>query len=131
MAKSEPVGIALLFCDYLIDEKNSNKKTLAGIFSVIYGKKFPTQFRPFWLYASFTNLTGEHSFAINIVFEKAQNVLLSLGGNVNSQSQDAVIELSIPVKPILLPEPGKYGVTLHIDGTTILNRTLYVNEASK
>ncbi len=131
MTKGEAVGIALLFCDYLIDEKNSNKKTLAGVFSGIYGKKFPSPCRPFWIYASFTNLEGEHTFAVNIVFEKTKNVLLSIGGNLTSKGPDGVIELALPVNNLMLPEPGPCGVTLHIDGTTIMNRTLYLNEVPK
>lgn len=122
----EPVGIALLFCDHIIEEKNSNKKSLIGVFSVILGEKFPLQFRPFWLYVSFTNLVGEHTFAINMVLEKTKNVIFSAGGNVDSRDPDAVIELPLPVRPVVFPEPGEYGVTLHIDGSPLLNRILYV-----
>ena len=128
MAQSEAVGIALLFSDYLVEEKNSSKKTVAGIFSVIYGRKFPLQYGPFWLYCSFTNLVGEHTFAINIHADMTKNVVLSVGGKVDSSDREAVIELSIPIQSLLLPEPEKYGVILHLDGSPLLNRTLYVRE---
>lgn len=131
MANTEAVGVALLFCDHLIEEKNSNKKSLIGIFSVIFGERFPLQFRPFWLYVSFTNLAGEHTFAINILLEKTKNVVFSAGGKVNSDSSNAIIELPIPVGPVVFPEPGEYGVTLHIDGGPVLNRMLYVKEMPK
>ncbi len=132
MAKSEPIGIALLFCDNLVEERDSAKRTLVGIFSGIIGQKFPLQFRPFWLYVSFTNLEGEHSFAINIISDATKNVLFSAGGRVNSGDRDAVIEMNIPVPPIVFPEPGIYGVTLHIDGETrSLVRTLNVKTPSK
>lgn len=126
---SDTVGIALLFCDHLVEEKNTSKKTLVGIFSVIFGQKFPLVFRPFWTYTSFTNLVGEHPFAINIVSDVAKNVVFSAGGKMNVKGQDAVVELIIPVQSITFLEPGKYGVTLHINGHTILSRVLDVRES--
>lgn len=131
MTGTEAVGVALLFCDHLIEEKNGSKKSLIGVFSVIFGEKFPTQFKPFWLYASFTNLMGEHSVTINIASDKTKDVVLSVGGKINCSDLKSVIELSIPTPPVLFPESGEYGVTLHVDGHTILNRTLYVKEIPK
>ena len=124
----EAVGLSLLFCDYFIEERNTGKKTLTGTFCAIYGKTFPGQCRPFWIYASFTNIAGEHSFAVNIVFEKTQNVLLSMGGNFSATDKDAIIEFPFPVNTLMLPEPGKCQVTLHIDGSVIMSRTLYIKE---
>jgi len=128
---SDAVGIALLFCDHLVEEKNSSKKTLVGIFSVIFGQKFPLVFRPFWIYASLTNLVGEHPFAINIVSDVAKNVVFSAGGRMNVKGQDAVVELIIPVQLITFLEPGKYGVTLHVDGNTLLSRVLVIRESTE
>ena len=58
-----------------------------------------------------------------------KNVLFGVGGKVNSKDPNAVVELDIPVRPLLFPVPGNYGVTVHIDGSLLLNRTIYVKQA--
>ncbi len=131
MPISDPVAIALMFCDNLIEEKNTNKKTLIGVFSAIFGERFPLQFRPFWIYASFTNVIGEHSFTLNIVSDETKAVLVSVNGHLDSKDLGAVIELTIPIKGIVLPKPGKYGITLHVDGSDLLSRVISVKQVKK
>ena len=128
MATTEPVKLALLFCDTVIDEKNTSKKTIVGTFTSIHGRNFPLQFRPFWVYVSFTNLEGEHKFTLNIVQETTKTVVVSMGGEIKTDSLKAVVELPLPIRGLVIPEPGEYSAYLYLDGEPFWQRTLLVNQ---
>jgi hypothetical protein len=123
---SEPVGLALLVCDYVITEKNTNKKSLVGLFTNITGQQFPMQFRTFWVYTSLTNLMGRHSFSLNIYSEATKANIGSISGNINVKDKNNVAELAVPVKSVTFPEPGKYVLSVAIDGQNIMDRILNI-----
>ena len=124
---AEPVLVGLLFADRVIVEKN-NKKGIIGTFSRFHSENFPVAFPPWYIYAAVTNIENEHSFAINLVNDKSQHVIVSFGGKVGTESVKAVCELSIPIMNIVFPEPGDYNLTFHIDGKQIGSRVLEVIE---
>jgi len=125
-----PILIGLLFADKIITE-NNGKKGIIGTFSIFNGKKFPAVFPPWSLYAGFTNIEGNHEFAINLVKDDTDQVVLPLSGNFDSKSLDAVIELTFTIGGIVFPGPGVYNLVLSIDGKQVGARILTVLDATK
>jgi len=126
MAQAEPVAVALLVCDNAIAEEHTKKKTLIGIFSVIWAAKFPLLFRPFWVYISVTNVRGEHSFALNILHEETRAALGGAQGNLSCNDADAILELVLPIGPLTFTEPGRCVIEFNLDGNVIMSRHLLV-----
>lgn len=122
---TEPVFVGLLFADRIIQE-NNGKKGIIGTFSTFHSANFPVVFPPWGIYAAVTNLEGEHTFAINLVCETSNQVIVNLSGDINSKSSTDVIEISPQIFNAVFPRAGKYDLTFSIDGHTIGSRRLTV-----
>ena len=121
----EPVFVALLLADRVITEDNQ-KKTIIGTFTRFTVRQFPAALPPWFIYAAATNLTGEHSFTINMVADTTQQVVFSASGKLNVDSARRVVELVIPVPNAIFPAADNYGVFFYIDGQQLCSRVLEV-----
>jgi len=127
---TEPVFVALLLADRVITEDNQ-KKGVIGTFTQFTVRTLPAGLPPWFIYAAVTNLAGEHSFSVNLVFDRSQQVIFSAGGKVSVDDQRRVVELVIPVPNVVFPEQGTYDVLFNIDGEQIGSRILDVVMAEK
>ena len=121
----EPVFVGLLFADRVITEDNK-KKGIIGTFSRFSARQFPALFPPWFIYAAATNLEGQHTFSLNVVSDRTQQVVFSAGGGVTVDEPRMVVELVIQVANLVFPEAGIYGVLFFIDGVQTGARILEV-----
>ena len=106
---STPYPLAILLCDQIIVDEQSKKKTLVGIFDVIYAKGFPAQHPSLSVYARLTDAEGQYSFRMDYV--QVKNDQLIGKGEVPSitiTDRLKVQELVMQFPPIAIPEPGEY-----------------------
>jgi hypothetical protein len=122
---TEPVFVALLLADRVITEDNQ-KKGIIGTFTQFTVRQLPATLAPWFVYAAVTNLAGEHSFSLNLVVDRTQQVIFSAGGTLRVDEPRRVVELVIPVPNVVFPEAGTYIVTFHVEGEQIASRILDV-----
>jgi hypothetical protein len=123
---SEPVLVGLLFADKIIIE-NNGKRGIIGTFNRFYSKKFPIAFPPWAIYAAVTNLEGKHEFALTLVREETNQVILPLNGQFDVRGRNDVVELTPSILGAVFPKEGTYILTFSIDGTQIGARVLFVD----
>lgn len=123
----EAVLVGLLFADHILEEKNG-KKSIIGVFTNINAERFPLPYPKFGVYAAVTNLVGKHDFALNLVNDETQQVVVALSGGFESQDPLGVIEITPILQMVIFPKPGKYHLTFVIDGNQIGSRVLTVQE---
>jgi hypothetical protein len=126
---SEPVLIALLFADRVITEEGNHKKSIIGTFSRFYSDKFPITFLPWFIYAGVTNLNGEFNFSFNLVYDKAQQVVVPIGGRFKVEGIRNIVELVFPIIGAVFPDEGVYTLTFNIEGMPVGSRILEVLRA--
>jgi len=124
---SEPVLVALLFADRIITE-NNNKKGIIGTFTKFYAPAFPFAFPPWGIYTAFTNIAGKHPFALTLTRVESSQVVLPINGEFENEHAEDVVELTFNLGGVLFPGPGRYSMTLHIDGELLGSRILYVEQ---
>ena len=128
---AEPVLVALLFADRVIVEEHNKKKTIVGTFTRFYAGTFPVSFPLWYIYAAATNLSGEHSFSLNLVLEKEMQVIVPINGKLKVENPRNVIELIFPIGQAVFPAAGEYTLTFNIDGTQVGSRILEVVQPEK
>jgi len=124
----EPVFVALLIADRVITEDNQ-KKGIIGTFTQFTVRQIPAALPPWFIYAAVTNIQGEHTFSLNLLFDRSQQVIFSAGGKVAVDDARRVVELVIQVPNVVFPEEGTYNISFHIDGDLIATRILDVVKA--
>ena len=123
----EPVFLALLTADRIITE-NNNKKGIIGTFNRLASPRFPVRFPLWWIYASATNISGDHSFELSVVSDVTEKSIFKAKGNLQIESTGQIVEISIPVPACGFPEPGLYSVLFDVDGSQLGARVLRVDQ---
>ncbi|MBN2737866.1 MAG: hypothetical protein JXR70_12850 [Spirochaetales bacterium] len=126
----EPVLVALLFADRVIEEVN-RKKGIIGTFNRFYTKNFPVQFPPWYIYAAVTNLTGEFDFSLNLVYDQAQQVIVPISGKFKVDNSRSVVELAFPIFKAVFPAEGLYTLTFNVDGMQVGSRILELMKSNQ
>ncbi|MGO9411790.1 MAG: DUF6941 family protein [Spirochaetia bacterium] len=124
----EPVFVALLIADRVVTEDNQ-KKGIIGTFTQFTVRQVPAALPPWFIYAAVTNISGEHTFSLNLLFDRSQQVIFSAGGKVSVDDPRRVVELVIQVPNVVFPDEGTYNISFHIDADLIATRILDVVKA--
>jgi len=123
---TEPVLVGLLFADRIITEKN-DKRGIIGTFSRFNSPRFPVAFPPWYIYAAVTNLSKrEHEFALNLVCDATNQVIVPLSGKISVEDPSNIVEITPMIAGAVFPQAGKYSLTFYIDGNQVGARNIEV-----
>lgn len=124
-----PVVKAFLVCDLVIQDAQSGKKSLVGLFHEIKASRFPTMHPELWIYANLTDARGAYEFEIRIVDVESGRVL----GNgkpprINIQDPRQTTELSAQLRHVRLPAAGLYEFQLLANDQLAATKAIRVSE---
>ena len=104
-------------CDKVIQEANTNKKSLIGMFKNFNFAQLPGRLPQWFLYAQISDLEeGERVLTINIVHDSTTGVVFSDRIGV-PKDHPKNIDLCLDAGSSQFDKEGEYNVTLNIDGT--------------
>lgn len=105
----QPVVKAFLVCDQIIQDAQSGKKSLIGVFHELRAERFPAVHPILWIYANLTDAHGRYHFQIRLVDVERGDVLgrgeppaIEIPGPLQTT------ELSAQLRNVALPRPGTY-----------------------
>jgi len=107
-----------MLCDQVIDDRNSGKKTLVGIFNHIYANNFPARHPMLAAYVALTNGQGDVRVGIVLRREDAspdEKPLFTAGTIVKFANPNVVVELIFNVLGLTFATPGQYVVEVRAD----------------
>ena len=129
--QSEPVLVGLLFADQVIEEQGTNKKTIVGVFTQFHSATFPVQFPPWWIYVALDNVSGTSQFALNLVHDATEQIVVAISGQIDVKDSPDGIEMHYRIPSAVFPSPGMYNLTLKIDGHQVGSRVLKVTQIKR
>lgn len=107
-----PSVLAMLLCDTVITEANTNKKTLVGVFDRWNLPQLPVNV-VFWLYSRLADAEGEYTFKVKIVHLEDERLLAEMGTHpVQISDRLGAFEVALPFPPIPLEKSGRYEIQL-------------------
>ena len=113
MSGATPYSLAMLLCDQVIVDERSKKKTLVGVFDVIYAKSFPAKHSSLSVYARLTDAGGQYKFRMDYVQVKTDNLLVHADiPPVDITDRLKTHELIMQFPPIDIPVRGEYELRL-------------------
>lgn len=100
--------VAMLVCDQIITEANTNKKSLIGVFDNMTSAGFPMAVVRIGVYAKFADAEGDYLFRLRIVNLKDESLVGEL--HVQAMIADAMqySDMALNFGGFQLPEEGKY-----------------------
>jgi hypothetical protein len=124
-----PVLKAFLVCDQIIQDAQSGKKSLIGVFHELKSTRFPAVHPQLWIYANLTDAHGKYAFEIRLL-DVAEGKVLGRGAPPPIEIPDPlqVTELSAQLRNVTLPSPGTYEFQLHANDQLVATKAIRVSE---
>ena len=126
--KSSPVGLAIVICDIIIEDKQTHKKSLIGIFNQIGALQFPCRHPRMAVYVSLTEGRGQYDVRLRIVQEDAGTTVGEVRGQIQFADINAVAELNFDLMNLAFPQPGLYSIEFYCDDLLVLERRFQVSQ---
>ena len=124
--KPAPVGMAIVICDQIIEDKLTGKKSLIGIFNQIATQSFPCRHPQVCVFVSLTEGRGQCAARLRIVHDESDHVVAEVNGNIQFPDIHMVVELNFNLVGLVFPEPGVYAIEFYCDDALVLERRFHV-----
>ena len=120
-----PLLKAFLVCDQIIQDSQTGKKSLIGVFHELRAELFPAVHPVLWIYANLTDAHGRYAFQIRFV-DVERNQILGSGvpPPIEIPGPLPTTELSALLRNVNLPRPGTYEFQLVANGNLIATKAV-------
>jgi hypothetical protein len=114
-------------CDQVIQDAQTGKKSLIGVFHELRAQRFPAVHPVLWIYANLTDARGRYEFQIRLV-DVARNSILGKGAPppIDIQGPLQTTEISAQLRNVALPSEGTYEFHLVANGQLVATKAIRV-----
>lgn len=129
MNTPQPVVKAFLICDQIIQDSQTGKMSLIGLFQDLRADRFPAIHPQLWIYASLTDARGDYNFEIQFVDVEHNNVLgKGTPPKITIPGPLETTEMCAQLGNLQLPRAGTYEFHLIGNGELLATKSLRVSE---
>jgi hypothetical protein len=121
-----PVTLSLSLCDYVIIEEGTGKASLVGCFDRLVVPAFPSPPRDLFLAADLTGGRGRGRVSVDIIRPDTGESIPWTSADVYFRHRLFVVRYRTRVTDCSFPVPGRYAVSLLVDGELAGQRILEV-----
>ncbi|SPP64973.1 conserved hypothetical protein [Nitrospira lenta] len=118
---------AFLVCDQVIEDSQTKKKSLIGIFTHLQAASFPFQHNQMGLYFCLTDAEGTYHFDIDLAYiNTEQLVCRATLPNIVIADRLQISDFGINIPSLMFPAPGRYEFRLRMEGHLIAQKDFHV-----
>lgn len=121
-----PIGIGLLPCDSLIEDRITGKKSVIGIIGTIRVTKFPFKYPSINLLVSLTSGNGSYPCLLEVVSESKNEVIFSGQGTLKFTDPTQVVDLVFVLQRLQFNYADTYWIKFLVDGEPLMMRPVNV-----
>jgi len=129
--RETPLGLSLLMCDTIIEDKLTGKKTLVGLFDRVHARRFPCVHAFMCVFVSLTGARGRFPCEVVCRHQDSHTIAFSAKGEVIMRDPRQVVDLVFRLSGVTFPKPEMYWLNFVIDEVPMMMRPLFVVESSK
>ena len=123
-----PTGLAIVICDQIIEDKQTNKKSLIGIFNNIASQNFPCRHPQLCVFVSITEGRGTYDARLRIANEETDTTVADVRGKIQFADVHAVVEVNFNLLGLEFQQPGLYSIEFYCDDALVLERRFHVSQ---
>ena len=122
---------AFLVCDQVIEDSQTKKKGLIGIFTHLQAASFPFQHNQIRLYFCLTDAEGTYHFDIDLAYiNTEQLVCRATLPDIVVADRLQISDFGINIPSLMFPAPGRYEFRLRMEGHLIAQKDFNVIQMS-
>ena len=119
----------MIICDEIINEAETNKKSLIGTFNSIAGKNFPLKLHKLVVFVALTNGSGNHNVSLRCVREgETPNDIFRVQGMMRFEGPTETVEISFGIKNVVFQNPGLHAMEFYCDEDLLTERRFFVHQ---
>ena len=126
MMNEVPMGLALLVCDTIIQEKQTNKRSLIGLFARLYPKNLPCVHPSLSIFVSLTSGRGNYACEVVCRHQETDANALAVKGKVAFKDPMQVVDLVFNVQGVCFRNTGEYWLEFRIDSVPVMMRRIFI-----
>ena len=123
-----PMGLALLVCDTVIEDRLTGKKTLVGLFDRVHVRSLPWVHPAMSVFVSLTGGRGEYPCEVVCRFADESVVAFSAKGKVVLRDPRQVVDLIFRLSGVRFEKTGLWWMHFLVDSVPIMMRPLLVRK---
>ncbi|MEA2011979.1 MAG: hypothetical protein U9O87_02685 [Verrucomicrobiota bacterium] len=124
MKRETPMGLSLIICDTMIEDKNTGKKSLIGIFDRLASMNFPCMHPTLSVFVSMTSGRGEYPCEIVCKHKAGEEIAFNAKGKVLMKDPNQVVDIVFNFRNIKFPSKGVYWLQFLVDDVPVMMRQL-------
>jgi hypothetical protein len=121
-----PMGLALLLCDTIIQDKQTNKRSLIGLFDRLYTKKLPCVHPSLAIFVSLTSGRGQYACEIVCRHQETDVNAFSVKGKVAFKDPMQVVDLVFNVQGVCFRNAGEHWLEFRVDEVPVMMRRIFI-----
>jgi len=126
MKNENPIGLALILCDTVIQDKETNKRSLIGMFDRLYAAQFPCIHPSMCVYVSATSGKGDYDTSIVCRHQGSGQRAFAISGKIRFGDPLQVVEVVCNIQRPKFEEAGEYWLEFCIDDVPVMMRRLFL-----
>ncbi|HMP02427.1 MAG TPA: hypothetical protein PKD86_01765 [Gemmatales bacterium] len=125
---SQPLMLAMVICDTVIDDRISGKKSLIGLFDAIATTNLPCRVNELHVFVALTEGYGKRELRMRCISSESDEELFGTTTDIEFPDPLSVVELNLGFRGCEFPEAGEYRFQLFIEQTLLCERKFRVTQ---
>ena len=131
MDREMPMGLALLVCDMVIQDRQTNKRSLIGLFDRLFANQFPCVHPQLSVFISLTSGRGTYQCEVRCRNSEDGTPAFSAKGPMTMNDPMQVVEMVFNMQGVRFTEPGHYWLECLVDEVPVMMRRITVTKPEK
>ncbi|HYG74841.1 MAG TPA: hypothetical protein VEK08_07555 [Planctomycetota bacterium] len=127
----KPILLALVLCDTIIREAQTNKLSLIGTFNGIFASAFPCTHPSLSVYIAITEGRGRVPCKLRMTSLDNNQVIFELPGQIEFGGPTSVGELVFQLQQVQFAAPGVYAIEFWADGELLGSRKVSAQKVAQ
>ncbi|MBQ27523.1 MAG: hypothetical protein CMH81_05205 [Nitrospiraceae bacterium] len=123
---------AIVVCDTIIEDRNTGKKSLVGIFTHLASKAFPCNYPSMSIYFCVTDAEGDYTFSLTLVhLDQNKQIAENTLPTITIKNRLQIVDYGITILHVQFQSPGRYDFRLFANNEFIGNKDFVVIQAKQ
>jgi hypothetical protein len=120
------MGLALLVCDMVIQDKQSNKRSLIGLFDRLFASNLPCIHPQLSVFVSLTSGRGEYDCEVACRHQTTGEMTFSAKGKVTFKDPLQVVELVFNLQGVRFIHEGEHWLECKVEEVPVMMRRIFI-----
>jgi hypothetical protein len=123
----KPSVHAFLVCDSVIQDMQTRKMSVIGIFTEVRSTAFPCHHSPMGLYFCLSDAMGTYEFEVSLVnMDQEQRIGMAKLPPVKVDDRLKIVDIGVVMPPLVFPYPGRYEFRVSSHGNFVARKDFNV-----